>query len=473
MASAAPAATAAASLRLDAVQQTTASEFITFTATMRLPISPRFASKGDTPFPGHDGGMDGVREVLAGWVMRYLPPLRAVLLSFSPTPRFLHPAASFPASASPFDSPPLNPRGLLSSPQPASAPDDHAAETDTVRLKTLPMIQGTGFTLANVEWEGVGWRPRVGIKLVGTLTLASPSHVSLLLHNLFNASIPVSHIPTADWEFDPDCAVPPIVLERRNAAVPLKSVVDSVVHAAEKATGATVEDAGIELEPTGDEAEADAAAAAAVASEAAEHDDDVNEEDAEEPYAERGWWVHRVSREPLGGADGRIEFTLVDLTTTNSLLSCTGSLLADPFAPAALAALSAHRAPANPAASLVKCTVLSKKKRARDSDTDTGSSASSSSESDEDDDASDDEGDHDDDDGVGTGIPRHGPTAVKGVPQVRAASTSAGSESSRSPSPLPPPVAVAKHKKEKEGKARKAAKEDKSARKSKKVKAER
>ncbi|BGP37524.1 hypothetical protein JCM10450v2_001428 [Rhodotorula kratochvilovae] len=467
---------AAASLRLEAVQAHAAdqSEFITFRATMRLPISPRFASKGDTAYPGHDGGMDGVREVLAGWVMRYLPPIRAVLLSFSPTPRFLHPAASFPASASPFDSLPLHvnplkdPRGLLSSPQPGGAEDAAEEETETIRLKTLPMIQGTGFTLANVEWEGVGWRPRVGMKLLGTLTLASPSHVSLLLHNLFNASIPVSHIPTSEWEFDADCAVPPIVLERRNAAVPLKSVVDSVVNAAEKATGAT-EEAGVELEPTGEEAEADAAKEEADEEDVKEEDEEEQEE--EELYAERGWWVHRVTREPLGGSDGRIQFTLVDLTTTNSLLSCTGSLLADPFAPAALAALSAHRPAPNAAASLVKSTVLSKKKRARDSDTDTGSSAS-----DESDEESDSEVDNDDDDGVGTGIPRHGVEASKGVPQVRAAS-SAGSESSRSPSPLPPPAEVAKPKKEKKEvkakKEKKAAKEEKPARKSKKVKAER
>jgi len=40
---------------------------------MRLPIPPVFSSNGQHLLdgPNGDGGMDGVREVLAGWVMRY------------------------------------------------------------------------------------------------------------------------------------------------------------------------------------------------------------------------------------------------------------------------------------------------------------------------------------------------------------------------------------------------------------------
>jgi hypothetical protein len=77
---AAGAAAAAGSLRLEAVASSSShsqqpdSEFIAFKASMRLPIAPVFASKGDNLFPGHDGGMDGVREVLAGWVMRQVSP---------------------------------------------------------------------------------------------------------------------------------------------------------------------------------------------------------------------------------------------------------------------------------------------------------------------------------------------------------------------------------------------------------------
>lgn len=83
---------AAASLRLKHVQSALPSssaptstlagqdgEFIQFRATMRIPIAPIFSEgpQGNS-FPGYDAGMDGVREVLAGWVMRF------VCLSTSP-----------------------------------------------------------------------------------------------------------------------------------------------------------------------------------------------------------------------------------------------------------------------------------------------------------------------------------------------------------------------------------------------------
>lgn len=31
-----------------------------------------------------------------------------------------------------------------------------------VKLKVLPMIDGSGFTLANVSFKGMAWRPQVG-----------------------------------------------------------------------------------------------------------------------------------------------------------------------------------------------------------------------------------------------------------------------------------------------------------------------
>lgn len=34
-------------------------------------------------------------------------------------------------------------------------------------------------------------------------------------------------------------------------------------------------------------------------------------EDEEDMYRERGWWRHNVTNEPLGGEDGRIEFTVI------------------------------------------------------------------------------------------------------------------------------------------------------------------
>ncbi|GAA5979427.1 hypothetical protein JCM10908_002921 [Rhodotorula pacifica] len=434
---------AAASLRLEAVASSSSphgtssqndGEFIAFKASMRLPIAPVFASRGDNMFPGHDGGMDGVREVLAGWVMRYLPPLRAVLLSFSPTPRFLHPAQRFRANRVPFDS--------MYESGDESQDDDHddanaeaaaggGGGKRTVRLKSLPMVDGSGFTLANVEWEGVGWRPRVGMKLVGTLTLASASHVSLLLHNLFNASIPVSHIPIETYEWDPEFPVPPVVLERRNANLPLKQAVSEVVQKANEAAEEAAEQEAGEDEGVKEEDESPLAK-------------QEEEEDEAAEFAERGWWVHRKSREPLGGQDGRLEFTLVGLTTSNSLLSCTGSLLSDPFSASAIASLqSSLHTPLSASSTLLRSKLSTKgKKRARDEDE--IEEVLEGEESSDSDDSDDDEGlDADDDDRVGTGIPRgHGAQAVP-----RFNEDDSASESSRSPSPEPVPPPVKKSKK--------------------------
>ncbi|GAA5977127.1 hypothetical protein JCM11641_001309 [Rhodosporidiobolus odoratus] len=431
-------------------------EFIAFKASMRLPISPVFASKGDNAYPGCDGGMDGVREVLAGWVMRYLPPLRAVLLSFSPTPRFLHPSASFPAAASPFEATSnkvRDPASYLSTPPPDNddADENGPEGSEQVRLKTLPMVLGSGFTLAEVEWEGVGWRPKIGMKLVGTPTLSTPSHISLLLHNLFNASIPSSHIPSDQYEFDPECDVPSIVLERRHAAVPLKKLTEQVKEKAEeKAEEEIVEGIeGVEKEDVhvedGEEMDEE------------EKEREGEEEEEEESWAEKGWWVDRKTREPLGGKEGRIEFTLVGLTTSNSLLTSTGSLLSNPFTPSALSALHSTTTHLHPSSSR---PILTKgKKRSFEDD-----SSSSSSNSDSD---SEPETDHDDDDRVGTGIPASSMVKGRGggVPEVTPApvseseSESGGSESSRSPSPAPPPPPpVVKKKENKEGRKSKKVK---------------
>ncbi|GAA5961189.1 hypothetical protein JCM8115_005861 [Rhodotorula mucilaginosa] len=442
---AAGAAAAAGSLRLEAVASSSShsqqpdSEFIAFKASMRLPIAPVFASKGDNLFPGHDGGMDGVREVLAGWVMRYLPPLRAVLLSFSPTPRFLHPAQRFRSSRVPFDS--MYESGDESEEDQEEQEEGAGdAAKRTVWLKSLPMVDGSGFTLANVEWEGVGWRPRVGMKLVGTLTLASASHVSLLLHNLFNASIPVSHIPTDTWEWDPDFPVPPVVLERRNAALPLKQVVSDVVEKANEAAKIDEEEGG------------GAGAATEELEKTAEEQEEAAKEEEEAEFAERGWWVHRKSREPLGGQDGRLEFTLVGLTTSNSLLSCTGSLLAEPFSASAIASLqSSLLTPLSASSTLLQSKLSTKgKKRARDDDEVEEVIGAGDDDNDDESDSDDSEEglDADDDDRVGTGIPRgHGAQAIPRFNEDD--DGSAASDSSRSPSPEPVPPPVKKSKKAK------------------------
>lgn len=106
--------------------------------------------------------------------------------------------------------------------------------------------------------------------------------LSLLLHNLFNASIPADQIPQDTYEWDADAilpyslAPPPLTsapdLSQRQAAIP-------------------------------EETESSQAGDSSLAR---------TEEPAEpEAEAERGCWVHKTTRKPLGGEDGKISFTVV------------------------------------------------------------------------------------------------------------------------------------------------------------------
>ncbi|GAA5879373.1 hypothetical protein JCM16303_003180 [Sporobolomyces ruberrimus] len=462
------------SLRLTSrTSSPSSSEFVQFTATMRLPIPPVFSinSNGNQELSGSgtgtggDGGMEGVKEVLAGWVMRYLPPLHAVVLSFDSNPRFLHPEALFDANACPFETNLPSSSSLLPSPPPTPPTNSNGNKTtaagydeeekkkleegELVRLKTLPMIDGSGFTLADVEWKGLGWAPRVGMKLVGTPTLSTSSHVSLLLHNLFNASIPSSHIPQDLYEFDPSFPVPAVVLERRQQTPKPTKSLEELAEASKKTQREAL---GIE----GDDAED------SDGDDEDKEDIKMDEEEEEEEFEEQGWWVDKKTRQPLGGQQGRIEFTLVSLSTSNSLLSCTGSLLSDPFTPSALASLSD---PSSTSSTSSSALLQAQTIRSGHSQTQPRLSDDSDSDSDSNSSSSDDEGEAasgDDDDGVGTGIPLHQGAPSKSEDPSKSdsedsddssSSSSESDASSRSPSPEPVP--------EKKGKRTKAEKKGK------------
>ena len=45
-------------------------EFVYFRASMRLPLAPVWGSTGQSTAGLGSGGMEGVREILAGWLMR-------------------------------------------------------------------------------------------------------------------------------------------------------------------------------------------------------------------------------------------------------------------------------------------------------------------------------------------------------------------------------------------------------------------
>ena len=86
------------------------------------------------------------------------------------------------------------------------------AHADARFLRALGCILGdSAFAEAPVAFSALVWRPEIGMELEGSITLSSPSHVSLLLHGTFNAAISAQHLPGAKYEFvyyDEDANVP-------------------------------------------------------------------------------------------------------------------------------------------------------------------------------------------------------------------------------------------------------------------------
>ena len=130
------------------------------------------------------------------------------------------------------------------------------------------------------------------------MNLYSPDHVSLLVHRIFNVSIPRHHMPTDNWEF--------------------------------------------EYGPAENDPEFGADQAAEGAEDA---------EKQEETTESSGRWVHKLTGEKLGGKGGHLEFTVIGyvlpippvrsggndfycrLTVANQMLSLVGSIQPDPFSP--------------------------------------------------------------------------------------------------------------------------------------------
>lgn len=126
------------------------------------------------------------------------------------------------------------------------------------------------------------------------------------MHNLFNASIPATHIPEDTWHFDSDFPVPAAIQERQNLKWPVAPV---VVVAEEPETQPEATQETVEGEELLEEAKDEAAVEEVKEEEIKEEEMVV--EDEEDMYRERGWWRHNVTNEPLGGEDGRIEFTVI------------------------------------------------------------------------------------------------------------------------------------------------------------------
>ena len=109
----------------------------------------------------------------------------------------------------------------------------------------------------------------------GKVNLCSPDHVSLLVHNVFNASIPRHHIPSESWEFeygpaenDPEVAAEKLADEAKSKDGDVK-----------------VTDGARQQSPEQGHPEA--------------------------PMSSGGRWVHSLTGEKIGGKSGYVEFTVI------------------------------------------------------------------------------------------------------------------------------------------------------------------
>lgn len=151
----------------------------------------------------------------------------------------------------------------------------------------------------------------------GKLSLATPSVVSLLLHNLFNASIAAEHIPP-EYEWDADAILPyslaPPPIAGSKAATAHESIqARDDRQKKEEAEAGQEDDAAENAAKTVKEGEEEEEEQ----HEPTEYEEGVEDQikaevQEEEQYrTERGCWVHRETREPLGGNDGIISFTVI------------------------------------------------------------------------------------------------------------------------------------------------------------------
>ncbi|KAL2916138.1 hypothetical protein HK105_204229 [Polyrhizophydium stewartii] len=118
-------------------------------AQIRISLSPLFMSSP----------LDGIKDYLNTFVMRYIPELGGVVLSYS-------------------DIEPIAPVGHI--------------------MDECP------FALISVRASFVLFSPSVGSTLYGVVNKVSPDHIGLLVYGVFNASIPSSHIRLDEFAWSTD-----------------------------------------------------------------------------------------------------------------------------------------------------------------------------------------------------------------------------------------------------------------------------
>lgn len=183
-------------------------------------------------------------------------------------------------------------------------------------LEKLGKIDGDGaFANVFINVSGLVWAPKIGMRLEGKIKLSTPSHVSLLVHGIFNASITSAHLPSIqemahmpketgfEWQEFPEEEYEDVAMEEPTEIKSEDQTDGEVIDAAEKALQSENEAAADEVP--------------------------VNEEAVGEKST--GCWIDKKTGERLGGESGTVTFTVVGITIANHMISIHGSLLRKPF----------------------------------------------------------------------------------------------------------------------------------------------
>jgi DNA-directed RNA polymerase I subunit RPA43 len=173
---------------------------------------------------------------------------------------------------------------------PALIHDPHRAADelmDTLLMRYVPQMSGVLLShhnitflrqYAKIDSDGaysiipagmtcLVWAPEVGMRLEGQIQLSTPSHVSLLVHGIFNASITSAHLPST--------------METSHSSK------DTVYQWHEFQDGEN----DVKMEVVQDS------------------NGDILADDSGEKST--GYWVSKESGERLGGKDGKVVFTVV------------------------------------------------------------------------------------------------------------------------------------------------------------------
>lgn len=137
--------------------------------------------------------------------------------------------------------------------------------------KDMGTIDADGaYSVVPVQMTCLVWAPRIGMRLEGKINLSTHSHVSLLVHGIFNASITSAHLPS----------IQEMAHMRKETGYQwqeLPHVADVVKEDTDGETGGT---------------------------NGAQDEEEIGEKST-------GYWVDQKTGERLGGEDGTVVFTVV------------------------------------------------------------------------------------------------------------------------------------------------------------------